>query len=161
MTEPDLPLAGLVGLPAREAVARLGPPETDRRVGSDRWLVFRSGDTRLRVRCRREAAPGEERDRVASWTASFGGGRETLRGAAEPLGLWPAAAPDARPGEGPLLRRCLRSPSGVVRSLTAEGRGGRIERLTVWEELPEWSEGEGERTAPVPRARPDRPEGRR
>ncbi len=78
---------------------------------------------------------------MASWTLGLSPGALTLREAAEPVGLWPACAPDA-PAAGaglPLLRRRLPDPEGGAdRSLTASIRGGRIVALTAFDEPPDW-----------------------
>lgn len=78
---------------------------------------------------------------MASWTASLGTPAATLRAAAEPLGLWPACAPDASADtvREPLVRRAVRDPvAGATRSLTASVRAGRVTTLTLFDEPPEW-----------------------
>ena len=137
--EPPPSLDGLLGAPAQAVRERLGPPRVDRRLGRDRWLVVERPGVRIRIRTR--AGEGGE-ERVASWSVAFSEGRHTLREAAEPLGLWPACAPDQNAASaGPLLRRPLPSPDGdAVHSLTARVRGGRIDRLAGFDEPPEWLE---------------------
>lgn len=79
--------------------------------------------------------------RVASWTVDFPHGHETLRGATEAIGLWPAAAPDvvASDLDIPLARRPLRTSDGEARqSLTATIRGERFTRVSVFDEAPDW-----------------------
>lgn len=175
---PGWQLADLIGTPADELEGRLGPATTRRRAGDEAWLLLEADGVELRVRCERgapdgAAAPappssadapdapssGETELRVASWTATFPEGRRTLRSAAEPLGLWPACAPDVAAAEvdAPLIRRELPAPSPsspsssaseqggakggrgeATRTLTATVRGGRITALTVFDEPPDW-----------------------
>lgn len=126
-------LAGLVGEPAAAARARLGPPAAERPADPGRWMVWEGDGWELRVRTR----PGG----VASWTLTWSRGRTSLREAVEPLGLWPAAGPDAAADEmeRPLARRGLEGPSGRVdRSLTATVRSGGFVRVAVFDEPPEW-----------------------
>lgn len=136
---PTLPLRGMVGRTAESAKELLGEPSAERRIGADRWLVYRYPTLIVRLRCRR--APGCEEDRVASWTATFGTARTSLREAAGPLGLWPACAPDARAGaRDGLLRRALADPAAAMpRSLTASVRQGSIRTISVFDEPPEWT----------------------
>ncbi len=131
--------AGLIGLCEAELTSRLGEPVTRRIVGSDAWLIFDSHELQLRIRC---APNGDGRTlRVASWTASFEGGFETLAAAARSVGLWPVAAPDisADTVTEPLVRRPLPCPArGTVYSLTATVRDGQFTRLSVFDEEPDW-----------------------
>ncbi len=131
--------AGLIGLHEAELTSRLGPPVTRRIVGTDAWLIFDSRELQLRIRC---TPNGDDRTlRVASWTASFEVGFETLSAAARSVGLWPVAAPDvpADTVTAPLVRRPLPCPAtGAVYSLTATVRGGRFIRLSVFDEEPDW-----------------------
>ena len=131
--------AGLIGLGEAELKSRLGEPVTRRTVGSDAWLIFDSPDLQLRVRC---APNGDGRTlRVASWTASFESGFDTLGGAARSVGLWPIAAPDESADcvVMPLVRRPLPCPArGTVYSLTATVRHGRFTRVSVFDEEPDW-----------------------
>lgn len=54
--------------------------------------------------------------------------------------MWPACAPDEKPGMGKLLKRVLPDPlSGEEHSLTATVRDGAIVQLTAFDETPEWS----------------------
>jgi hypothetical protein len=93
----------------------------------------------LRIRC---APNGDGRTlRVASWTASFETGFETLCGAARSVGLWPVAAPDESADcvQTPLVRRPLPCPAtGTVYSFTATVRYGLFTRVSVFDEEPDW-----------------------
>ncbi len=127
---------GLIGLTGKELSRRLGEPVARRTVGEDTWLVFRSADLSLRVRC-----AGARPARVAAWTATFTTGYPHLRDAARALGLWPAAAPDqaAASSGAPLIRRALPCPdSGRVHSLTATIRGDLFTALSAFDESPDW-----------------------
>ncbi len=137
---------------------RLGPPDLERRIGPDRWLVYHRGTLSVRVRCRtmrgeggamderdrvqRASSPEDPGERVASWTASFEDALPSLRAAAERVGLWPDCAPDEVPARDvPMLRRPLPDrETGAVHSLTAGVRDGRIFQLTAFDEPPEWLE---------------------
>lgn len=141
----SLSLHGLLGRSSLYVTDRFGTPATDRRVGADRWLVYERPDLRLRVRCSSAESgdTGEPRapssERVASWTVSFHTGLDTLREAAEALGLWPVCSPDERPGSDRLLRRVLPDPvTGEEHSLTATVRDGSIVQLSAFDEPPEW-----------------------
>ena len=131
--------AGLIGLCEADLTSRLGEPVTRRTVGSDAWLIFDSPDLQLRVRC---APNGDGRTlRVASWTASFEIGFDTLGDAARSVGLWPIAAPDESADcvVMPLIRRPIPCPArGAVYSLTATVRHGRFTRVSVFDEEPDW-----------------------
>ena len=131
--------AGLIGLCEAELTSRLGEPVTRRTVGSDAWLIFDSPDLQLRVRC---APNGDGRTlRVASWTASFEIGFDTLGDAARSVGLRPIAAPDESADcvVMPLIRRPIPCPArGAVYSLTATVRHGRFTRVSVFDEEPDW-----------------------
>jgi hypothetical protein len=127
---------GLIGLTEEELSRRLGEPVARRALGKDTWLVFRSADLSLRVRC-----AGAQPARAASWTATFTTGHTHLRDAAQALGLWPAAAPDheAASSGAPLIRRALPCPdSGRVHSLTATIRGDVFTALSAFDESPDW-----------------------
>ena len=131
--------AGLIHLSEGELESRLGEPATRRRVGSDTWLIFSSNGLDVRVRC--EPAEDGRTNRVASWTASFHPGYDTLAQAARAVGLWPIAAPDLPADQvfEPLVRRPLPCPvRGAVYSLTALVRGGCFTQLSVFDEEPDW-----------------------
>ncbi len=118
-------------------LAELGEPEARQVTGVEEWLVFRASGCTLRLRC---VADDGEVLRVASWSVSYEAGPATLREAADPLGLWPACAPDevAARSELPLIRRAVRVPGAPPRSCTAAIRGGRIRRLALFDEEPDW-----------------------
>lgn len=85
-------------------------------------------------------APG--RREVASWTVTWERPRGTLRGAVEPLGLWPACAPDvdAASVEAPMVRRALPAGDGEgEHSLTAGVAEGGFVRVAAFDEPPEWT----------------------
>ncbi|TDI92903.1 MAG: hypothetical protein E2O75_02535 [Chloroflexi bacterium] len=128
---------GLIGFTELQLRQHLGPAVSRREIGGDTWLVFRTSDVMLRIRCR-DAGDGS---RCASWTASFGEGFDTLAEAASAVGLWPAAKPDEIAGEvtTPLIRRplpCLEQ--SLVCSLTATVRDGRFTKIAVFDEAPDW-----------------------
>lgn len=130
-------LAGLVGAAEEAARERLGPPAAERPADPGRWMVWEGEGWRLRLR----TGPTAEDSRVATWSLTWTAGRQTLRAAVEPLGLWPAAEPDVAAGEldAPLARRGLEGPSGRVdRSMTATVRDGSFVRVAVFDEPPEW-----------------------
>lgn len=149
-------LAGLVGAPAAGLRERLGEPAAERPARPGRWLVWEGEGWHLRVRTGGGvAADGDPdmgagggatdegeatEDRVTSWSLAWTEGRPTLRAAVEPLGLWPAAAPEVAAGEldAPLARRGLAGTGGGERSLTATVRGGAFVRVAVFDEAPEW-----------------------
>lgn len=143
-TTETLPLPGLLGAPGREVLRRLGDPEASRRAGGDRWLIYRREEGRLRVRTVEEE--GDEGVRVAAWTFTWRRGRPTLREALEPLGLWPAGAPDVRASglEPPLARRALPARAGADgheearHSLTASAAQGLFVRVAAFDEPPDW-----------------------
>lgn len=118
-------------------LAELGEPEARQVTGVEEWLVFRASGCTLRLRC---VADDGEVLRVASWSVSYEAGPATLREAADPLGLWPACAPDevAARSELPLIRRAVRVPGAPPRSCTAAIRGGRIRQLALFDEEPDW-----------------------
>jgi hypothetical protein len=128
-------LGRAIGLPADAVVSALGEPVARRLTGEDLWLVFEAPGTRLRVRC----DASRERAEVASWTISFDAGPPSLREAAEPLGLWPQAAPDvpAEQSEGSPILRAV-AAEGRMHSLTVSVEDGRIHRITLFDEPPEW-----------------------
>lgn len=135
-------LAGLIGADVGELESRLGAPDARREVGDDSWLIFRREAATLRVRC---VADDPSEHRVASWTVTWREPRPTLRAAVEPLGLWPACAPDVEAGDvesegGRLVRRALSDPSGPgAHSLTAGVAGGGFDRVAAFDEAPEWT----------------------
>ncbi len=130
---------GLIGLREADLETRLGRPVSRRPVGEDLWLVFDSPEIQLRVRC---APNGDGRtQRVASWTATFESGFDTLEEAARCVGLWPAVSPDASADcvDAPLVRRALPCPArGTVYSMTATVQQGRFTRVSVFDEEPDW-----------------------
>lgn len=139
MERNDADLAGLIGTAEADLHPRFGAPESRRPAGGDLWLVYQVEPGRLRVRCAADAAGTP---RVASWTITFREPRETLSSAARMVGLWPAAAPDAvaEDVETPLVRRSLRVSAArdMPCSLTATVRAGRFDRLSVFDEPPDW-----------------------
>lgn len=130
--------ADLIGMDDARLEGRLGVPTARHTTGRDVWLVFETAAGLLRVRC--HAAPGGAR--AASWTLTLAEPARSLREAVGPLGLWPAAEPDADAGavEQPLVRRALTSggEAGDSISLTATVRGGRFTHLSVFDEPPDW-----------------------
>jgi len=139
MERKDVDLADLLRMAEADLDRRFGAPESRRTAGEDLWLVYEVGPGRLRVRC---AAYAAGTPRVASWTLTLREPRDTLSSAARVVGLWPAAAPDAVAAdvETPLVRRPLRVPAArdVPCSLTATVRAGRFDRLSVFDEPPDW-----------------------
>lgn len=132
-------LSDLIGMDEAQLEARLGPPDARHAAGGELWLVFESPAGRLRVRCH---AAGAGPQRAASWTVTLAAPTATLREAVEPLGLWPAAGPDADAdavGE-PLVRRPLpAAPAAAeVHSLTATIRADRFTHVSVFDEPPDW-----------------------
>lgn len=126
-------LSGLLGADVEDVADRLGAPDTDRSLATERWLVFRRDAATVRVRC--------VAGRVASWTLTWTEARPTLRRAVEPLGLWPACRPDAqaRDVEGSLVRRALPAPSAdAAHSLTAGIGAEGFVRVAAFDEPPEW-----------------------
>lgn len=133
-------LSDVIGLAEDALVDRLGPPEARRDVGGERWLVFGRPGLKVRVRC--AGAGTDDARTVRSWSAAYDEPRPTLREAVEPLGLWPACAPDRRADDldAPLARRGLPSgPEGPERSLTAVLGAGGFRRVAVFDEPPEWT----------------------
>ena len=129
--------AGLIGFTEDQLRDHLGSASSRREPGGDTWLVFRSSDLTLRVRCR-DSGDGS---RCASWTASFAEGFYSLAEAADAVGLWPASGPDEVAAEvtTPLIRRSLPCPErSLVYSLTATVRGGLFTQITVFDETPDW-----------------------
>ncbi|MGD8496290.1 MAG: hypothetical protein PVF05_08865 [Gemmatimonadales bacterium] len=128
-----------IGMDEAQLEARLGPPDARRATGGDLWLVFETPAGRLRVRCR---PAGGAPPRVASWTLGLAVPAATLREALEPLGLWPAAGPDAAAAAvaEPLVRRALPAAEAAAEahSLTATIRGGRFTHVSVFDEPPDW-----------------------
>lgn len=133
----------LIGASAAEVRERLGEPVARRSAAGELWLVFDTPPGRLRMRCRDD---GTSPPRVASWTVTFDAPHDSLEGAARAVGLWPAAGPDvaAIDMDRPLVRRPLRVTTrggggvdGIV-SLTATIREGRFDRLSVFDEPPDW-----------------------
>ena len=138
-----LTLSGLLRRPISVLWERFGAPDIDRRVGRERWLIYRSGEVSLRIRCTEPDPLGPtagDEPRVASWTARFVTGHPSLRDAAVALDLWPVCAPDEIPGpEDRILRRPLRdSAMKAMYSLTATIRDGRVVQMTAFDEAPEW-----------------------
>jgi hypothetical protein len=136
---------GLVGLAEAALIERFGPIASRRDRSGETWLVFQRPALALRVRLAR--SPGDAVPRLASWTATFADGFETLSDATGAVGLWPDAAPDASAAdlEVPLVRRALAAPGGrAIHSLTATIRGGRFIAVSVFDEAPEWVEPDGE-----------------
>ena len=135
--EPDWGILGrAIGLEAESLISTLGEPTARRTDGPDLWLAFEAPGKRLLVRCE---ASGDRR-KVAAWILSFHAGPLTLREACEPLGLWPACAPDvaAQAGE-PLVRRAIPgAQEGVIHSLTASVGGGKFQRIALFNEPPDW-----------------------
>lgn len=108
--------------------------------------MFEGPALALRARLARPAA-SDALPRLASWTATFVDGFESLCGATGAVGLWPDAAPDASAAdlEVPLVRRALAAPEGMAfHTLTATVRGGRFIAVSVFDEAPEWLEADGE-----------------
>lgn len=139
MQRKDADLTDLLGTVEGDLYPRFGAPESRRAAGEDLWLVYEVAPGRLRVRCAADAAGTP---RVASWTLTFREPRDTLSSAAGEVGLWPAAAPDAVAAdvETPLVRRSVPGPGAhdVPCSLTATIRGRRFDRLSVFDEPPDW-----------------------
>lgn len=130
---PPPSLAGLVGGTEEETRERLGRPAAEHPARPGSWLVWEGEGWRLRART--------DGTTVTSWSLAWAEGRATLRAAVEPLGLWPAAAPDVAAAEldAPLARRGLGGPDGQAdRSLTATVRRGAFVRVAVFDEPPEW-----------------------
>ena len=132
---PDLgPMLGMAGEDVR---SRLGSPRSDRSVGCDRWLVYRSDGWGLRLRLAPLAAG--TRPVVRSWTLELRDGGAELRPLLERLGLRPAGAVESAPGaEGRLLRCAISSPAGEA-SVTAAVLAGRIASVTAFDEAPDWT----------------------
>lgn len=131
-------LGQAIGIPAESLIASLGVPAARREVGDDLWLIFRAPGLTLRVRC--DARPGSQP--VHAWTLSLEAGPPTLREAAEPFGLWPACQPDvevdsSRPAP-PIRRAVPGSASGCLHTFTAAVSAGRIRRLALFDEAPDW-----------------------
>ena len=134
-----LDCGGLIELTEQEVTARLGKPGVRRVLNEDLWLVFESPELRLRVRC--VPAGGDVEPRIASWTASFRVGHETLAGAARAVGLWPVVAPDESADQviDPLLRRPVPCPvRNTVYSFTASVRRGLFTGVSLFDEEPDW-----------------------
>ncbi len=129
--------AGLIGFTEFELHNHFGTASSRREIGGDAWLIFRSSDLTLRVRCRNSG----DGSRCASWTASFDEGFDTLASAAAAVGLWPACEPDEVAGEvrTPLIRRAIPCPErSAVFSLTATVRDGLFTQIAVFDETPDW-----------------------
>lgn len=132
----------LIGAGEAEVCGRFGEPVARRSAAGDVWLVFDAPPGRVRVRCRDD---GVSAPRVASWTVTFDAPYGSLAEAARAVGLWPAVHPDvaAIDVDRPLVRRPLRvttrgdGGAGVL-SLTATIRDGRFDRLSVFDEPPDW-----------------------
>lgn len=146
MRDGDGSWGDLIGASEAEVRERFGEPVARRSAAGELWLVFDTPPGRLRMRCRDD---GTSLPRVASWTVTFGTPHDSLAGAARAVGLWPAAGPDvaAADVDRPLVRRPLRVTTrddggggyadGVL-SLTATIREGRFDRLSVFDEPPDW-----------------------
>lgn len=131
----------LIGAGEAEVCERFGEPVARRSAAGDVWLVFDAPPGRVRVRCRDD---GISPPRVASWTVTFDAPHDNLAEAARAVGLWPAANPDvaAIDVDRPLVRRPLRVTArdcgdGLL-SMTATVRDGRFDRLSVFDEAPDW-----------------------
>ena len=139
----------LIGASEAEVRERLGEPVARRSAAGELWLVFDAPPGRVRMRCPDD---GTSPPRVASWTVTFGVPHDSLAEAARAVGLWPAAGPDVAAGDvgRPLVRRPLRvanrgeaagggegGADGFL-SLTATIREGRFDRLSVFDEPPDW-----------------------
>lgn len=146
MRDGDRSWGELIGASEAEVRKRLGEPVARRSGGGEVWLVFDAPPGRLRMRCRDD---GTALPRVASWTVTFASPHHNLSGAARAVGLWPAAGPDVAAGDvdRPLVRRPLRVATrgdvvdgevGEFLSLTATIREGRFDRLSVFDEAPDW-----------------------
>lgn len=130
-------LGQAIGVPSESVLSSIGSPTARQRTGPDLWLVFRSPGLLLRVRCdaRRESVP------VASWTVSFDAGPPTLREAAEPFGLWPACEPDVAadaPNASVIRRAVPGAAPGRLYTFTAAASRGRICRMALFDEPPDW-----------------------
>ena len=126
----------MLGMAGEDVRSRLGSPRSDRSVGPDRWLVYRSDGWGLRLRLSplapRTAAV------VRSWTFQLRDGGSDLRPILQRLGLRVVRAVEAAPGaEGRLLRCSVSSPNGEA-SVTAAVFDGRIASVTVFDEAPDW-----------------------
>ena len=134
----------LTGARAENLASRLGEPATVRASESGEWHVYDLDAGSLRLRLTPVGSEdGEAGARVAGWTLSLPEPADTLRGAVEPLGLWPDAAPDERASEVrmPLIRRPLpadRPRAAAVHTLTATVRYGVITQVSVFDEAPDW-----------------------
>jgi hypothetical protein len=134
--------AELTGAAPGEVTAWLGAPAAARDIGGDAWQVYELEQGSLRLRWT-PAGGGVAEARIASWTLTLAEPASSLREATEPLGLWPAAAPDATAGEvrTPLVRRSLpagRPGSGPLQTLTATVRYGAFTQVSVFDEAPDW-----------------------
>ena len=130
-------LGRAIGRPVSEIESSLGEPAARRTVGRDQWLIFQAPGRRLRIRC--DASGGLPS--VSSWSVTLESGARTLRAAAEPLGLWPACAPDEPAAEsgGGLIRREIGGPRDTDSlTLTATVRAGRIRKIDLFDEEPDW-----------------------
>ena len=126
----------LIGMAVEELCDALGPPKVEHRQGDDTWLVFRTPDFDLRVRCAGQPDPV-----ARSCTATLTEPAATLAEATGRLGLWPASQPDetASKVDAPLVRRALTGSAGELLSLTATVRAGHFSQVTVFDEEPEWT----------------------
>lgn len=127
---PDV--SDLLGSTIDEAFARFGPAVADRRVGADRWLLFKSPSWTLRLRIRPCSDGGHAV--VRSWTAHFAHGFDTVPSALHAMGL----APQEPSTEVGGLRLPLRDTAGRVHSLTASGSAGRVFAVSGFDEPPDW-----------------------
>jgi len=129
------PVTRLIGKTVDALRDSLGPPDVEHRQGDDTWLIFRTPDFDLRIRC--AGAP----DPIArSCTATLTEPAATLARATARLGLWPTSQPDvtASTVDAPLVRRALPGSAGELFSLTATVRAGHFSQVTVFDEEPEW-----------------------
>jgi len=128
-------LAEILGVSAAGVCGRLGVPRLQRLVSGEPWLLYEWKKLSVRIRC------GAGSKGVTSWTVRFVDGARTLCEATRPLGLWPAAAPDAAAAATPepMLRRAVLLPGATApRSLTASLAEGRIKAVTLFDEPPDW-----------------------
>jgi hypothetical protein len=137
-------LRSLTGARADSLASRLGEPATVRISEFGEWRIYDLDDGSLRLRLSRSEPEGAEAEgRVAGWTLTLSVPADTLREAAEPLGLWPDAAPDER-ADGfrmPLIRRSLPTTGAHgagEHTLTATVRYGVITQVSVFDEAPDW-----------------------
>ncbi len=142
MTEqqPDAPdLGQVLGMGGEDVRSRLGSPETDRVIGRDRWLVYSTGEWRLRLRLS-PASPATE-PVVRSWTFEPTAGGSDLTALLRRLGVVAEGVIDGAPGSAGRLMRCELAHERVPGSLTARLTAGSISSVTAFDEAPDWSVG--------------------